>query len=96
MADEDVEFRLKALEEDSRRNQQTHKEFFARFEKMSTEYTRIDAQYANILTTLAKLETAIEEMKAKPGRRWEGIVDKALWAVAGALVAWVLAGAPGM
>lgn len=94
MAGEDIEYRLQALEEDSRRNQATHKEFFNRFEEMGNKYTRIDAQYANILTTLSKLETAIEEMKAKPAKRWEGIVDKALWAVAGAMVAWVLAGAP--
>lgn len=91
MAGEDIEYRLKALEDDSLRNQQTHKEFFARFEKMSTEYTRIDAQYANILTTLAKLESAIEELKAKPAKRWDGIVDKLIWAVLAAVLGFVLA-----
>ena len=91
MAGEEVEFRLAALEEDSRRNQQTHKEFFARFEKMSTEYTRIDAQYANILTTLAELKTSVEELRSKPGRRWDGIVDKLIWAVLAAVLGFLMA-----
>lgn len=92
MAGDDVEYRLAALEEDSRRNQQTHKEFFGRFEKMATEYTRIDAQYANILTTLAKLEAAIEELKAKPSRRWDAVVGAAITGVVGFVVAWALRG----
>ena len=92
MAGEDIEYRLTALEEDSRRNQQTHKEFFARFEKMSTEYARIDAQYANILTTLAKLETAIEELKGKPAKRWDSVIGAVITGVVGFVIAWALRG----
>ena len=86
-----LEDRVTALEKDSERNQRTHKEFFGRFEKMSNEYTRIDSQYANILTTLAKLEKAIEEIKAKPAKRWDGIVDKLIWAVLAAGLGFLMA-----
>lgn len=92
MAGDDVEYRLKALEEDSARNQATHKEFFGRFEKMATEYARIDAQYATILTTLAKLETAIEDLKSRPARRWDAVIGAIITGVVGFVVAWALRG----
>ncbi len=91
MAGEDIEYRIHALEVDSEHNQKTHKEFFARFEELKTEYTRIDVQYANILTSLAKMEASIEEMKAKPAKRWDGIVDKLIWAILAAGLGFVLA-----
>lgn len=92
MAGDDIEYRIKALEEDSRRNQETHKEFFARFEKVNNEYTRIDAQYASIMATLAKLETAVEELKGKPSKRWDAVVGAIITGAVGFLVAWALRG----
>lgn len=32
----------------------------------------------------------LEALEQKPAKRWEALVDKALWAVAGALLAYVL------
>lgn len=32
----------------------------------------------------------LETLEQKPAKRWEALVDKALWAVAGALLAYVL------
>ncbi len=87
---DDIEVRLKSLEEDSRRNQETHKEFFVPFERLGMEYARIETQYADIMKTLDRLRDAIEELKAKPAKRWDGIVDKALWAVLAAVIAFFL------
>ena len=87
---DDIEFRLRTLEADSRRNQETHKEFFARFERLGIESARIETQYADIIKTLGRLGTAIEELKAKPAKRWDGIVDKALWAVLASVIAFFL------
>lgn len=87
---DDIEFRLSRLEEDSRRNQETHKEFFARFEKFGNEHARIDAQYANIMTTLCKLEAAIEELKSKPAKRWDSVIAAAITGVVGFLIAHAL------
>ena len=33
----------------------------------------------------------VKEIKAKPGKRWEGIVDKILYIIVGALITYVLA-----
>lgn len=32
----------------------------------------------------------VKEIKAKPGKRWEGIVDKILYTIAGAVVTYLL------
>ncbi len=87
---DDVAVRLKVLEEESRKNQKEHKEFLSRFERLSIDYTRIDTRYDNILNALKKLEASVEALKAKPAKRWDGIVDKALWAVLAAVIAFFL------
>ncbi len=69
---DDIEFCLKSLEEDSRRNQEPHKEFLVRFERLGMEYARIETQYADIMKTLDRLRDAIEELKATPAKRGMG------------------------
>ena len=90
--DETIEFRVQALEEDSRRNQETHKEFYARFEDMGREYTRIDTQYANILTTMGRMEAAIADLTGRPSKRWDSVVAAVITGVVGFVVAWALRG----
>lgn len=92
MPEDNVEFRLQALEEDSKRNQTTHKEFFARFEAIGKEHVRIDTQYGNIMTTLGTLSGSIEELKARPTKRWESVVSALIAGVVSFGVAWVLRG----
>ena len=43
-----------------------------------------------------RLEHKVDTLEGKPGKRWEGLVDKILFAVAGAFIAWVVSGAPGL
>lgn len=38
-----------------------------------------------------KLDSKVETMEGKPGKRWESLVDKALWAFAAAVIAYILA-----
>ncbi len=94
----EMESRITALEEDSRRNQTTHKEFFGRFEAMSERMARTDERYTQIKTDTAEIKAdvretkdAIQKLNEKPGKRWEGIVDKAIWAVCAAVIAFLLA-----
>ena len=48
-------------------------------------------QYDTILEKLAELARSISELSAKPGKRWESIVDKSVWAVLAAVIAFLLA-----
>lgn len=87
---EDFEFRLRQLEEDSARNLSAHKEFFDRFDKINVAQTRVETQYASILSALTKLEVAVEEIRAKPARRWDTVITALLTGVAGFLAAVIL------
>ena len=42
------------------------------------------------------IDAKVDTLEAKPGKRWDSLVDKAVWAFAGAFLAWVLAGMPGV
>lgn len=86
-----LEERVKALELDSGRNQTTHREFYSKFEGLAVQTALTDERYAAIMTSLAKLETVIEELKGKPGKRWETMVQSTLqWLVVAVLGAIVL------
>lgn len=43
-----------------------------------------------------RLEHKVDTLESKPGKRWDGLVDKLLFAVVGAFLAWVASGMPGM
>lgn len=80
--------RVKALEQDSGCNQVTHREFYSKFEGLAVQTALTDERYAAIMASLVKLETVIEELKGKPGKRWESVVNTALqWVVVAFLAA---------
>ena len=86
-----LEQRLALLEKELARNAETHRNFFTRFEKMKEAQVRTDVQYANILTSLAKVEQGIEEVKGRPARRWETVISAALqWIVVAVLAAIIV------
>ena len=38
-----------------------------------------------------EIKEAVQEMKDKPAKRWDGIVEKAIWAIIAAVIAFLLA-----
>lgn len=92
-----MEQRIEALEKDSERNQITHKEFFSRFEDMKERMARTDERYMQIKADTSEIKNSVREaneaiqaLNEKPGKRWEGIVDKVLWLVIGGMIAFFL------
>ena len=86
-----LEERVKALELDCKRNQDAHRAFYGKFESIAVNSAHTDERYSTIMATLAKLEIAIEELKGKPGKRWETVVQSTLqWLVVAVLGAIVL------
>lgn len=57
--------------------------------------TKMDAKVGEldekIDTEVGKLDTRLDVVEKKPARRWENFVDKVIWAVAAALIGFVLA-----
>ena len=83
-----LEKRMERMEEQSR---QTHKEFFNRIRELEIARAEQGQQYTTILEKLDSLTTTVASTQAKPGKRWESIVEKSVWAVVAAVIAFLLA-----
>ena len=51
-------------------------------EKQHDRLARIDG--------IPELSKRVADLESKPGKRWEGIVDKVIWAIAGAVIVFLL------
>ena len=94
MDEKDIEHRLTEVEGRSKSN--TH-----RLDELERRQDNLD-DLVSTVKVLAVREEAVEndvkEIKAdvksltsKPGQRWDSLMDKIIWAVAGAVLAFVLA-----
>lgn len=99
MDDKEYEHRLTDVE--SRCKSNTH-----RLDKLeeSTEAINRLATSVEVMATkqdamgesVDRLVGKMDEIEKKPGKRWDGLVDKLLYLVAGAVLAWLAAGAPAL
>jgi len=79
------------LNELQAQNSDTHREIFARMNKLERQEAVQEVQYTTILEKLDDLAGKVDSLEAKPGKRWESIVDKVIWAVCAAVIAFLLA-----
>ena len=59
-------------------------------EVMAAEQQHQSETMAEIKTDVTALGQKVDAVEKKPGRRWESIVDKLIWAVVGAVAAFLL------
>ena len=69
----------------------THKEFFDRIRALEQDSVVQEERYNTIIEKLDSLTATVAEVTSKPARRWESIVDKSVWAVLAAVIAFLLA-----
>ena len=50
----------------------------------------------HIQADVKEIKADVKALTDKPAKRWDSLVDKAMWLVAGAFLTWVLAGMPGV
>lgn len=82
--------RIEALEDEVEHNKASHKEFYEKLEKSHTSVAVIEQRLEQIKEDTAEIKGSVHSLEAKPGKRWDGIVDKALWAVCAAVIAFLL------
>lgn len=89
--------RVEALERANEQHGSTHRELFDRLRELERMEGIQGEQYKNILEKLdmltkkhEELNRKLSELEAKPGKRWEGLVEKALWALCAAVIAFLL------
>lgn len=77
---------------DTKKNTETHREIFDRLRMLEIDQAETKTQYGHIMETLGAIKSDVAELKGKPGKRWDNVVDKIIFAAVGAVVAYFLAG----
>lgn len=86
-----LEQRVETLEEADKKHVEFRKEYYKDREDRIYRDAQLDIKINSINENIAKLVTWQEAQQSKPAKRWEGIVDKAITALAAALVGFALA-----
>ena len=58
--------------------------------RIATSVERLAEKQESVAESVEKLDGKVEALEQKPAKRWDGIVDKVIWAVLGALIAFLL------
>lgn len=93
------EHRLTVVEDRSLRNEGRIKKLEqeqADLRDLTTSVAVLAKQMENMTKSVDAMAAKVDTLEGKPGKRWDGLVDKLLFAVAGAFIAWVVSGAPGL
>ena len=92
MTDQDIKT-LAEVEARSNSNTKRLDEVERRIEnndKMLTTVALIAQKQDTMDVDLKEIKTDVKELALKPGKRWEGIVDKIIYAFVGGLVTYIL------
>lgn len=85
--------RVEALEDESRHNKEAHKEIYGKLEESHTNVALIDQRLDQIKEDTEEIKATVQAIKDKPGKRWDGIVDKILCGIIGSLATAIISGA---
>ena len=69
----------------------THKQMFDRIGELEQGGATLRTKLDSIEEKLDELSDTMKAFADKPVKRWESLVDKAIWAVAAAVIAFLLA-----
>lgn len=95
------ELNVKITEVEQRAKNNTHR--IETIERRQEALTELTTTVGILATKQEAVEADVKEIKAgvnslmeKPAKRWEGLVDKLLYVIAGAFLAWLVSGLPGV
>ena len=91
---EDLAVKLQETTDRSTRNEGRIKKLeseSAVLHQLATSVAVMAEQMKTMNASVLTLTTEFEELKDKPGKRWDSLIDKIIWAVAGAVLAYILA-----
>lgn len=89
----EFEHRLTEVEERSKSN--THRldcmeKRQDEMDKLVTSVATLANEQTHIKKDVEEIKTGVQTLTEKPGKRWDAIVDKAVWAVLAAMIAFLL------
>lgn len=95
------EMGIKLAEVEQRAKSNTHRiETIERRQEALTELTTtvgiLASKQEAVETDVKEIKAGVNSLMEKPAKRWEGLVDKLLYVIAGAFLAWLVSGLPGV
>lgn len=98
MTQEDIVQKLTETEARSKSNTKRLEKVEERQDTLDRLITSVEVlatREESVEKDVKEIKSDVKALTSKPGKRWEGIVDKVLAAIVGGFVAWILAGSPG-
>jgi methyl-accepting chemotaxis protein len=59
--------------------------------RLATSMEVMAERQEQVVETVGRLDTKVAHLEEKPAKRWDALMDKIVWAVAAALIGFVLA-----
>ena len=87
------EHRITAVEDRSKSNSKRLDEVERRqdnLDKLATSVEVLATKEASVEQDVKEIKTDVKALASKPGKRWDALIDKALWAVVGAVIMYFL------
>ena len=90
------ELKIKLTEVEQRTKSNSHRidkieERQDNLEKLTDTISVLANEQEHIKSDVGEIKTDVKTLTEKPAKRWDAIVDKVLWAIVGAAVAFALA-----
>lgn len=92
--DNTIEHRLTEAEERSKSNARRIEEIEKRqddLDELVSTVKVLAVREENVENDVKEIKADVKSLTSKPGQRWDSLVDKIIWAVAGAVLAYILA-----
>lgn len=86
-----LEARIEMLEQWQTESKRFHNIFYDWQREQIARDAKLDEQLSNMEKSLNKLVARQEADDQKPRKRWDDIVDKVIWAILAAVIAFILA-----
>ena len=86
-----LEGRIKALEDWREDSKDFHAKFYDWQREQIARDARLDEKLNGMDANIKKVLAKQESCELKPAKRWDAIVDRIIWAVLAAVIAFVLA-----
>ena len=99
MDEKDIEHRLTSVEDRCKSNTHRINEMDDKIDAVNRLAVAVEVMATKQTTmgeSVDRLVKKVDVLEAKPAKRWDSLVDKILFAAAGAFIAWALSGAPGL
>lgn len=94
MDDVEIAQRLTEVEERSKSNTKRIDRLTERqdnLEKLVTSVEVLATKMDGVIVTVKETKEKVDELSAKPGKKWDGLAEKIVWAVVAAMIAFCLA-----